>query len=38
MGVVQFNEITHEESLRTIRKMGEEVIPRFRRDVAQAAE
>ncbi|MCX7863748.1 MAG: LLM class flavin-dependent oxidoreductase, partial [Novosphingobium sp.] len=30
MGVVQFNEITHEESLRTIRLMGEHVIPRFR--------
>jgi alkanesulfonate monooxygenase SsuD/methylene tetrahydromethanopterin reductase-like flavin-dependent oxidoreductase (luciferase family) len=30
MGVVQFNEITHEESMRTIRLMGEHVIPRFR--------
>jgi alkanesulfonate monooxygenase SsuD/methylene tetrahydromethanopterin reductase-like flavin-dependent oxidoreductase (luciferase family) len=39
MGVVQFNEITHEESMRTIRLMGEQVIPRFRkREVAQAAE
>ncbi len=30
MGVVQFNEITHEESMRTIRLMGEQVIPKFR--------
>jgi alkanesulfonate monooxygenase SsuD/methylene tetrahydromethanopterin reductase-like flavin-dependent oxidoreductase (luciferase family) len=38
MGVVQFNEITHEESLRTVRLMGEKVIPRFRAPVAEAAE
>ena len=36
MGVVQFNEITHEESLRTIRLMGEHVIPRFRNKAAEA--
>ncbi|MBW8752773.1 MAG: LLM class flavin-dependent oxidoreductase [Sphingomonadales bacterium] len=39
MGVVQFNEITHEESMRTIRLMGERIIPKFRKPVvAEAAE
>lgn len=39
MGVVQFNEITHAESLRTIRLMGEQIIPKFRKaPIAEAAE
>jgi alkanesulfonate monooxygenase SsuD/methylene tetrahydromethanopterin reductase-like flavin-dependent oxidoreductase (luciferase family) len=38
MGVVQFNEITHEESLRTIRLMGEHVIPRFRKEAKAEVE
>jgi alkanesulfonate monooxygenase SsuD/methylene tetrahydromethanopterin reductase-like flavin-dependent oxidoreductase (luciferase family) len=37
MGVVQFNEITHEESMRTIRLMGEHVIPRFRQSARAKA-
>jgi alkanesulfonate monooxygenase SsuD/methylene tetrahydromethanopterin reductase-like flavin-dependent oxidoreductase (luciferase family) len=31
MGIVQYGDVTHEESMETIRLMGEEVIPRFRR-------
>ena len=30
MGIVQFNEVSHQESMRTIRLMGEQVIPRFK--------
>jgi alkanesulfonate monooxygenase SsuD/methylene tetrahydromethanopterin reductase-like flavin-dependent oxidoreductase (luciferase family) len=30
MGVIQFNEISHEESMRTVRLMGEHIIPKFR--------
>jgi alkanesulfonate monooxygenase SsuD/methylene tetrahydromethanopterin reductase-like flavin-dependent oxidoreductase (luciferase family) len=30
MGVIQFSDVTHEESLRTLKLMGHEVIPRFR--------
>jgi hypothetical protein len=29
LGLVQFSDISHEESLRTIELMGEYVIPRF---------
>jgi alkanesulfonate monooxygenase SsuD/methylene tetrahydromethanopterin reductase-like flavin-dependent oxidoreductase (luciferase family) len=36
MGVVQFSSITHEQTMRTIRLMGEQVIPRFRKQ-AEAA-
>jgi hypothetical protein len=38
MGVVQFSNITHEQSMNTIRLMGEEVIPRFRNSAPAEAE
>ena len=30
LGVIQFNEITHQESMKTLQLMGEQIIPRFR--------
>ena len=38
MGVVHFSNITHEQCMNTIRLMGEEVIPRFRKSASAEAE
>jgi alkanesulfonate monooxygenase SsuD/methylene tetrahydromethanopterin reductase-like flavin-dependent oxidoreductase (luciferase family) len=37
IGVIQFNDVTHEESMRTIRLMGEHIIPKFKAEAAAAA-